>query len=60
LTEGVLLINGGIVSLDGKERISLQLSGPIEQPEQLGEQLAKQVLEAGGKRILADIKQTPH
>jgi porphobilinogen deaminase len=48
------------VSLDGKERIALQVSGPIEQAEQLGEQLAKQVLDAGGKRILADIKQNPH
>lgn len=60
LSEGVLQINGGIVSLDGKERIALQVSGPIEQAEQLGELLAKQVLEAGGKKILADIKQTPH
>ena len=60
LSEGVLQINGGIVSLDGKERISRQVSGPLEQAEQLGEQLAKQVLEAGGKRILADIKQNPH
>jgi hydroxymethylbilane synthase len=60
LSEGVLQINGGIVSLDGKERIALQVSGPIEQAEQLGEQLAKQVLDAGGKRILADIKQNPH
>jgi hydroxymethylbilane synthase len=60
LTEGELQIKGGIVSLDGKERISLQAVGPIEKAEQLGEELARKVLEAGGKRILADIKQTPH
>jgi hydroxymethylbilane synthase len=60
LTEGELQIKGGIVSLDGKERIALQVFGPIEQAEQLGEELARKVLEAGGKRILADIKQTPH
>ena len=60
LTEGELQLKGGIVSLDGKERISLQVAGPIEQAEQLGEELARKVLEAGGKKILADIKQTPH
>ena len=60
LSEGMLQINGGIVSLDGKERIALQLSGPIDQAEQLGEQLAHQVLNAGGKKILDEIKQTPH
>lgn len=60
LSEGVLQISGGIVSLDGKERIALQVSGSIEQAEQLGEQLAHQVLEAGGKKILDEIKQTPH
>ena len=60
LTEGELQIKGGIVSLDGKERISLQAVGPIEQAEQLGEELARKVLDAGGKKILADIKQTPH
>lgn len=60
LSKGVLQINGGIVSLDGKERISLEVFGPMEQAEELGEQLAREVLDAGGKKILADIKQTPH
>ena len=60
LSKGILQINGGIVSLDGKERISLEVFGPMEQAEQLGEQLAREVLDAGGKKILADIKQTPH
>ena len=60
LSKGILQINGGIVSLDGKERISLEVFGPMEQAEELGEQLAREVLDAGGKKILADIKQTPH
>ena len=49
-------LQGGILSLDGKERISLKIQGNIESPEALGEQLAMQVLQAGGKKILEDIK----
>lgn len=49
-------LQGGILSLDGKERISLKIQGNIEAPEALGEQLAMQVLQAGGRKILEDIK----
>ena len=51
-----LHLKGGIVSLDGKERIALQASGSISQPESIGEELAAKVLAAGGNRILAEIK----
>jgi hydroxymethylbilane synthase len=51
-----LHLKGGIVSLDGKERISLQVSGAISAPELIGEELAAMVLAAGGKKILAAIK----
>jgi hydroxymethylbilane synthase len=53
-------LQGGILSLDGKERISLKIQGTIEAPEALGEQLAMQVLQAGGKKILEDIKKNIH
>lgn len=55
--EGIKL-KGGIVSLDGSERISLLVSGSASDPEKIGEQLAKEVFAAGGKVILDQIKST--
>uniref|UniRef100_UPI0040471F9D hydroxymethylbilane synthase n=1 Tax=Algoriphagus sp. TaxID=1872435 RepID=UPI0040471F9D len=53
-------LKGGIVSLDGQQRIVIEVSGPMAEGEQLGEVLAKQVLEAGGKTILDQIKSSLH
>lgn len=53
-----LSLDGGIISLDGKQRIRLSVSGDKNDPESLGEQLAEQVLQAGGKEILEEIKKT--
>jgi hydroxymethylbilane synthase len=49
-----ILLRGGIISLDGKEKISRERSG--EDPKDLGEALALEVLEAGGQKILKKIK----
>lgn len=56
LEEDKLTLRGGVVSLDGSQRIMLEVSGDKGQAEQLGEQLASRVFEAGGKAILDDIK----
>lgn len=53
-------LKGGILSLDGQQRIVLEQTGPFTEAEQLGEALALQVLRAGGKTILEQIKQSPH
>ncbi len=53
-------LKGGIVSLDGQQRIVLEVKGSPKDAEQLGEALANQVLQAGGKTILEQIKQSPH
>lgn len=55
LQGGELTISGGIVSLDGSERIVKTLKG--NDPNALGRQLADEVLAAGGDRILAAIRQ---
>ncbi|MBN7817862.1 hydroxymethylbilane synthase [Algoriphagus pacificus] len=56
-TEGEnVVLEGGIVSLDGSERISITVSGSKSDPEALGEQLAEKVFAAGGKTILDEIK----
>ncbi|TDQ14978.1 hydroxymethylbilane synthase [Algoriphagus boseongensis] len=54
--KGKLTLKGGIVSLDGKKRISFEVLGDGSQPEALGNELAEKVLAAGGKEILDQIK----
>ncbi|REG90552.1 hydroxymethylbilane synthase [Algoriphagus antarcticus] len=58
LTGDQLSLKGGIVSLDGKERISILVEGNADQPEKLGQELAAKVFAAGGKVILDQIKLT--
>jgi hydroxymethylbilane synthase len=58
LEGNVLRLSGGIVSLDGKTRISIDLEGDKNQPEALGQRLADAVFAEGGKEILDQIKLT--
>lgn len=51
-----LQLNGGIVRLDGSEKISLSVSGKKERAEAIGKELAAKVLAAGGDEILKEIK----
>ncbi|GAA0880730.1 hydroxymethylbilane synthase [Algoriphagus jejuensis] len=53
-----LKLNGGIISLDGTQRISLEVEGEKSEAEHLGERLAELVFAAGGKGILEEIKKT--
>jgi hydroxymethylbilane synthase len=55
-SNGKLSIKGGIVSLDGVERIVQAVEGETSHAESLGRQLAEKVFSAGGDRILKDIK----
>ncbi len=56
LNESHLQIEGGIISLDGEERISHKVEGHSHQASNLGKQLAAEVLSSGGERILREIK----
>lgn len=56
IQDNKLRIKGGIISLDGKERIYKVLTASLEQPEHLGKMLAEFVLDSGGKEILKQIK----
>lgn len=56
LSDGQINIQGGIISLDGKQRILKEKTGAINDAQQLGEQLANEVLSSGGKEILEEIK----
>jgi hydroxymethylbilane synthase len=55
---GMLSLQGGIVRLDGTERVVKEVIGNPEDAEQLGEQLAALVLDSGGADILKEIKET--
>ncbi|MCH7401018.1 hydroxymethylbilane synthase [Belliella kenyensis] len=54
--EEMLTIKGGIVSLDGSERIIHEVTGNVKDAELLGFKLADKVLQSGGDRILKSIK----
>jgi hydroxymethylbilane synthase len=51
-----ITFEGGIVSLDGKEIIRKSVTGNKDKAEELGHNLAVEVLEAGGDKILKEIK----
>jgi hydroxymethylbilane synthase len=53
-----LSIKGGIMSLDGSEKVTHQVVGNITESVELGQQLARKVLTSGGDKILATIKKT--
>jgi hydroxymethylbilane synthase len=50
-------IQGGIVSLDGKEFIMDVFEAPVEEAEAVGVKLAETVLQRGGDKILKRIKE---
>jgi hydroxymethylbilane synthase len=55
--EGSLVtLKGGIISLDGQKVIKTKRSSPIENVKELGESVAKEVLENGGSEILKSIR----
>ncbi len=56
LKDGVINLKGGILSLDGKERIFQEVDGKISEADLIGKMLAEKVLQSGGDRILMDIK----
>ena len=49
----VLNLRAMVASVDGKRIISSEVSGPMDQPEQLGQQAAQQLLAMGAQEILA-------
>jgi hydroxymethylbilane synthase len=48
---------GFIAAVDGSRSVRGEISGPVEQSEQLGIQLADQLLADGGKAILEEVYQ---
>ncbi len=53
----ILSIRGGIISLDGKEKLEESLAGLPDQASVMGQQLAELLLKQGAGNILENIKQ---
>ncbi len=51
-----IAIKAGVFSLDGKITQKDEISGPKEDAEALGRQLAERIIKAGGKQILDEVK----
>ncbi len=49
----VLYLRAMVASVDGTRMVSTEVSGPMDQPEQLGQQAAEQLLAMGAQEILA-------
>lgn len=54
--DGKIIMEGGIISLDGKTEIRRKKVSSIDNPLKLGFELASEVLTSGGKEILEEIK----
>ena len=51
-----LSITGGIISLDGKQILKENVTGEAVEAEKIGNKLAQIILDAGGDKILAEIR----
>ena len=56
ITEGQINIRAFISDVEGKNHISREIAGPAAEATQLAENIAAQLLEAGGKEILASLE----
>ena len=55
-SEADISVEGGVISLDGKNVVRHQVSGKATNASQLGKELADKVLEDNGREILQEIK----
>jgi hydroxymethylbilane synthase len=56
LEDNQLHLRGGIISLDGRQKIEERVKGKVEEAEILGKQLAQMILAQGGDILLEKIK----
>jgi len=54
--DNFLTLKGAIFSLDAKRKVDGEISGKVEEAEELGKNLALKILSSGGWEILAEIK----
>ncbi len=57
IENGTIFLSVGIISLDGQEILRVEQEGLIENPIELGERAAQELLSLGGDKILKEIKE---
>ena len=57
IENGTIFLSVGIISLDGQEILRVEQEGLIENPIELGERAAQELLDLGGDKILKEIKE---
>lgn len=50
-----LILQGLVLSMDGRTRILETIAGPITEPKQLGETLAQKLIDRGAKKLLEEV-----
>lgn len=55
LTDGTLILEGAVLSVDGTRQVRDQLQGDVAQPEALGRRLAEILLRRGAAEILKEV-----
>jgi len=54
--EGTILFRGNILSVDGKEKIEIELDSPSSVADDLGNKAAQQLLDKGAGKIVRDFR----
>jgi hydroxymethylbilane synthase len=49
-----IFLRGSVTALDGSDSVRLSATGPVTQPEQVGQRLARDLLEVGAAELLGD------
>jgi len=52
----IISFHGNILSLDGKEKVEVDISAPVTQSENIGTSAAQELLNKGGDKIIAAIR----
>lgn len=56
VSQGEIILRGGVISLDGKTLLQDEAKGNIDKPEVIGETLAEKIISQGGEEILNQIR----
>ncbi len=58
MDQNIITLEGGVVSLDGEERVDYAIQGAPSLAAELGKKMAEVVMSSGGKEILEEIKRS--
>lgn len=56
LEDNMVILKAGIISLDGRQIVKVKQSAPVDEEKELGKNVAQEVLQNGGAKILNEIR----